>query len=81
MSDCLSSRLFTSGSFATVPFVFVVSRDRLATSCVWWAASVTLMLPALIALRVVALSLPLSFWLNIGAAPPVFEPDVLPCVA
>ncbi|WP_236592487.1 hypothetical protein [Paraburkholderia metrosideri] len=40
----------------------------------------TLIVPALIALRVVASELPLSF-ANVGSAPPVSLPDVWPVVA
>ncbi len=67
---------FTSGVFDTVPFVFVVSRDRLAMSCVWPAPLVTLMVPAPIALRVVELWSPLSFCETIGVTPP--EPATEP---
>ncbi|KWF12890.1 hypothetical protein WT55_06435 [Burkholderia pseudomultivorans] len=65
---------------ATVPFVFVVSRFKLAMSCFWFAESVIVTVPALTPLFVVALSLPLSFCPSMGAAPPAFLPDVLPCV-
>ncbi|EGC99949.1 hypothetical protein B1M_34039, partial [Burkholderia sp. TJI49] len=40
---------------ATVPFVFVVSRFKLATSCFWFAESVIVTVPALTPLFVVAL--------------------------
>jgi hypothetical protein len=78
MSACLSSRLFTSGSFAIVPLVFDVSRFRPATSCVWCVVSVTLTVPALMPLAVIALLLPLSFWLNIGVTPPALPTDDTP---
>ncbi|MDC6130657.1 hypothetical protein PPH41_22550, partial [Burkholderia gladioli] len=43
----LLNRFCMSGSLETVPFVFVVSRFRLATSCFWFTESLIVIVPAL----------------------------------
>ncbi|KGS87080.1 large exoinvolved in heme utilization/adhesion domain protein [Burkholderia pseudomallei MSHR5596] len=73
VSACCDNIFCTSGVFETVPFRFVASRFRFATSCVCSPGFVMLIVPALTALFVVALWSPLSFWNTIGVTPP--EPD------